>query len=101
MMPLFMMLSRLTERGRDRVAAYPERIIEVNEEVEDAGCRVLDQFALMGEYDFATILETPDLGAMYRVAMDLGSRGTMVTCTLPAVTTAEFTGFMQAGLDDD
>ncbi len=100
-MPLFMMLSKLTERGRDRVAAHPERIIEVNAEVEDTGCHVLDQFALLGEYDFATIIDAPDLGTVYRVAIDLGSRGTMITCTLPAVTTDEFTGFMQAGLDDD
>ena len=36
-MPVYMMLSRLTERGRDRVKDHPERILEVNHEVEQRG----------------------------------------------------------------
>jgi uncharacterized protein with GYD domain len=40
---------------------------------------------LLGQYDFCTILDAPDETAMARVALVLGSRGTMRTLTLTAI----------------
>ena len=54
------MLSRLTERGRDRIKHDPDRIMQVNIEIEDQGCRVISQYALLGRYDFATVIEAPE-----------------------------------------
>lgn len=93
-MPTYVMLSRLTERGRDRVKSHPERILEVNHEVEQRGCVVVAQYALMGIYDFVTIIRAPDNGAMHRLAIDLGARGTIETHTLPAIPTDEFIAVM-------
>ena len=60
-MPFYLMLSKLTERGRDRVKHDPDRIGQVNLEIEDQGCKVVSQYALLGRYDFATIIEAPEV----------------------------------------
>lgn len=90
----YIMLSRLTDRGRDRVRSHPERILEVNHEVEMRGCHVVAQYALMGEFDFATVIEAPDNGAMMRISIELGARGTIETMTFPAIPTEQFIEMM-------
>lgn len=98
-MPVYMMLSRLTERGRDRIKDHPERILEVNHEVEQRGCVVLAQFALMGRFDFVTIIKAPSNAAMHRLAIELGARGTIETETYPAIPTEDFINAMKQGGD--
>ena len=93
---MYLMLSKLTERGRDRVKHDPDRIGQVNLEIEDQGCKVVSQYALLGRYDFATIIEAPDNARMSRLAIDLGARGTIETETLPAEPTDEFISAMKA-----
>lgn len=89
-MPVFVMLSNLTERGRDRIKHHPERILEVNHEVEQMGCKVLAQYALMGQFDFLTIIEADSNVELYRLAIELGSRGTLTPLTMPALDSNEF-----------
>ena len=90
----YIMFSKLTERGRDRVRTHPERILEVNHEVEMRGCRVVAQYAMMGDYDFVTIIEAPDNGEMSRIAIELGARGTIDTTTYTAIPIDEFIDIM-------
>ncbi len=54
------------------------------------GCSVVAQWALLGDYDFATILEAPDADAVARVAVALGARGTLKTRTMSAIPIDEF-----------
>ena len=91
----YIMFSKLTERGRDRVRTHPERILEVNHEVEMRGCRVVAQYAMMGDYDFVTIIEAPDNGEMSRIAIELGARGTIDTTTYSAIPINEFIEIMK------
>ncbi len=83
-MPYYLMLSKLTERGRDRIKHNPDRITQVNLEIEEQGCSVVSQYALLGRYDFATLIEAPDNAHMSRLSIDRGARGTIETETLPA-----------------
>lgn len=94
-MPLYLMLSKLTDKGRARVKSHPERIKEVNAEVESRGFRILAQYAVLGNYDFATILDVPDNWNMTALSMDLGARGTMDTTTYPALRVEDFINFMK------
>jgi uncharacterized protein with GYD domain len=84
-MPTFIMLSTLGPEGAARLADHPERLREVNTEVEAMGVKVLQQFALLGPYDFCNVLEAPDERVMAKVALVLGARGTVKTLTMPAV----------------
>ena len=81
----YIMLSTLTDEGRKTVKMRPERIKEVNTELEKMGVKVLAQYAVLGPYDFINILEAPDNETISRVAIELGARGTVQIVTLSAI----------------
>lgn len=89
-MPKFVMLSTLGPDGSARLRDNPERLREVRAEVEAMGVRVIEQFALLGNWDFLNILEAPDEVTMARVATTLAARGTLKTLTLPAIDIDDF-----------
>lgn len=84
-MAVYVVLSRLTDEGRKTIKAKPERVKEVNYEISKMGAKVLHQYALLGKYDFLTVLEAQDNVAISRIMLELGSRGTLETMTLSAV----------------
>ncbi len=89
-MPTYVMLSRLTPEGIRTLSDNPDRVTEVNQEVENLGARVVAQYSLLGQYDFVTVLEAPDVGTMARLSANLGRRGTARYETLAAVPVEEF-----------
>ena len=91
-MAVYVMLTSLTDEGRKTVKESPKRLKEVNREVEAMGVKILAQYALLGPYDFLNILEAPDNKTVSRVAIELGSRGTLQTMTMAAMTIDELTG---------
>ena len=90
-MATYVMLTTLTDEGRKTIKGNPQRIKEVNKEVEAMGVKILAQYALLGPYDFVNILEAPNNEAVSKVAIELGSRGTLQTMTMAAMTLDEFT----------
>ena len=91
-MAKFLMLTTLTDEGRKTIMENPGRIKEVNKEVEAMGTKILAQYAVLGPYDFVNILEAPSNEAISRVAVALGSRGTLQTMTLAAMDVDAFIG---------
>jgi uncharacterized protein with GYD domain len=89
-MPIYIMISTLTDEGRKTIKNHPDRIEEVNREIENMGAKVLAQYALLGPYDFITILDAPNNEAVSKISIDLGSRGTVQIMTLPALLVDEF-----------
>jgi uncharacterized protein with GYD domain len=89
-MSTFIMLSSLTDEGAATIKKNPERIKEVNKDVEALGGKVVDQYACLGEYDFVTILEAPDMETIARISVELGSRGSVHIRTLAAIPVDEF-----------
>jgi len=85
-MPVFVMLTTLTDEGAKTLKNKPERIKEVDQEIlERFGVRIIAQYAVMGPYDFVNILEAPDNDAVVKMAIELNSRGTIRTLTMPAI----------------
>lgn len=85
-MPVFVMLTTLTDEGMKTLKHKPERIKEVDREViEKFGVKIIAQYALMGPYDFVNIIEAPDNDTVVKMAIELGSRGTIRTLTMPAI----------------
>jgi len=84
-MAKFVMLTTLTHEGNKTLRDRPERLREVNREVEAMGAKVLVQYALLGPYDFINILEARSNEDVTRIALALGARGTMQTLTLAAI----------------
>jgi uncharacterized protein with GYD domain len=89
-MPKYLMLTALTDEGRKTIKENPQRIKEVNKEVESMGVKILFQYALLGPYDFANLLEAPSEQAIVKVAIELGARGTLQTTTMAAMDLDEF-----------
>jgi uncharacterized protein with GYD domain len=89
-MPIYVMLTTLTDEGRKTIKEKPERIKEVNQEVEAMGAKLMAQYALLGPYDFVNILDAPGNEAISKLAVELGSRGTLQTLTMAAVDVDDF-----------
>ena len=89
------MLSTLTDEGRKTLKERPERLQEVNREIEAMGARVTAQYAVLGGYDFVNILDAPDNETVARISVELGSRGTVSLTTLPALTVDAFTKMLK------
>jgi len=89
-MAVFVMLTSLTDEGRKTIQDKPERIKDVNKEVEALGVKIINQFAVLGPYDFVNILEAPSAEAVSKVAIALGARGTLQTMTMAAMSVDEF-----------
>lgn len=95
-MQKFIMLSKLTDEGRKTVKMRPERIKEVNDEIEKMGAKVVEQYAVLGEYDFINILEAPNNETISKVSIELGARGTIQLVTLAAISIEELASTLTA-----
>ena len=89
-MPRYILLSSLTPEGRQTMHKNPDRLEAVNKEMADFGCKIIAQYAVLGNVDFVSIIEAPDNETVAHMSVDLGSRGTVAITTLPAIPTAEF-----------
>lgn len=74
-MPRYILLSSLTPEGRQTMHKNPDRLEEVNKEVDEFGCKIVAQYAVLGAYDFISIIEAPDNETVAHLSVDLGSRG--------------------------
>jgi uncharacterized protein with GYD domain len=84
-MAVYLMLTKLTDEGRKTVKENPKRIKEVNKEVEEMGGKILAQYAILGPWDFINIIETVGNTTITKIALELGSRGTLETMTMAAI----------------
>ncbi len=89
-MATYILLTTLTDEGRKTVKQHPERIREVNREIESMGAKVTAQYAVLGPYDFVNVVEAADNETVARVSVELGSRGTIQIMTLPAIAVDQF-----------
>ena len=93
-MPTYIMLSTLTPEGVQTVKNNPQRIKEVNKEIEQIGARVVAQWAVLGQFDFVNVVEAPDEKTMAKVSLELGSRGTAQYQSMAAIPIDEFISAM-------
>ncbi len=91
-MPTYILCSALTSQGGETLHANPDRMLQVNKEIGDFGCKLVAQYATLGIYDFITIVEAPDNETIAHLSIDLGSRGTVKIMTLPAMLVDDLVG---------
>ncbi len=84
-MATYIFLSTLTDEGRKTIKGRPERILEVNKEIETMGGKVTDQYVTLGPYDFVSVVEAADNETVASISLELGARGTVQIMTLPAI----------------
>jgi uncharacterized protein with GYD domain len=96
-MATYIMLSKLTDEGRKTLKERPERLQEVNKEIETMGGRVTAQYAVLGGYDFVNVVEAPSNEVIARISVELGSRGTVEIATYPAMSVPTFVQMLRGG----
>ncbi len=94
-MPIFILLSTLTQQGVQTLKSNPERLRQVNQDLEELGCKVLHQWATLGEFDFVNVVEAPDIATVARVSVTISSRGSARIETLPALDVDDFLRTLQ------
>ena len=89
-MPTYIMLSKLTPEGVATIKNNPQRIREVNRELEQLGASVKAQWATLGRFDFVNVVEAPDAKTMAQVSVALGARGSSKLQTYEAIEIDDF-----------
>jgi uncharacterized protein with GYD domain len=94
--PTYIMLSSLSDQGLQTLRANPARLKEVNKDVEELGARVVNQWFMLGPYDFVNMVEAPDGATIARVSVALGARGSIKQLqTYEILDVDEFLGLME------
>ena len=89
-MPVYILLSTLTQQGMQTLVSHPDRLVQVNKDVEELGAKVLHQWLTLGPFDFLNIVEAPDANTIARVSVALSARGSVKVETLTALEVDEF-----------
>jgi uncharacterized protein with GYD domain len=84
-MSTYILLTRLTDEGCATLTKNPDRIKEVNKDVEAMGAKLIAQYVVLGQYDFVNIVEAPNNETMGKISVLLASRGTVRIMTLPTI----------------
>lgn len=94
-MATYIMLSTLTDDGSETLKENPNRLKEVNKEIEGMGVKIVSQYATLGPYDFVNIIEAPDNETVARLSVELGGRGSVKLLSMPAIPIDRFISSLQ------
>ncbi|GIV81300.1 MAG: GYD domain-containing protein [Anaerolineae bacterium] len=89
-MPIYILLSTLTEHGVSRIVEEPACLRQISLDIETLGVRVLEQYATLGQFDFVHVIEAPDNETIARVSMELIARGHLKPLTMPTISINDF-----------
>ncbi|MFP4655183.1 MAG: GYD domain-containing protein [Methanohalobium sp.] len=94
-MTKYVIISQLTDDGARTLKNNPERIKEVNEELKEIGVDVLEQYFVLGDFDFLNIVDAEDENAVSKAVVELASRGSIKTKTYTAIPINKFSGLFE------
>ena len=84
-MSKYIIISRLTDEGGKTLKKNASRIREVNKELKNMGVRVIEQYAVLGNFDFLNIVEADNEINMAKAVIEMASRGAIRTETYTAI----------------
>ena len=89
-MTRYLIISNLTDEGAKTLKKNPARVKEVNAELNEMDVNVVDQYAVLGNFDFMTIVEADDETTITKAVVEMASRGSIKTATYKAIPIDEF-----------
>lgn len=89
-MTRYIIISNLTDEGARTLKKNPGRVKEVNAELKGMDINVVDQYAVLGNFDFMTIVEADDDSTIAKAVVEIASRGSIKTATYKAIPIDEF-----------
>ena len=84
-MPSYILTLILTPEGRENLLADSESLHRITSEMETDATRVLGMYAVLGEYDFVVIVDSPDNDGAARFSLELGVKVGAHIRTMPAI----------------
>jgi uncharacterized protein with GYD domain len=87
-MSTYILLMTLTPEGQKMAMADPDYILRIESEIENSSVTTLGVYAVLGEYDFVTIVEADSNESMARFSIQLGVRAGVHITTMPVVPAA-------------
>lgn len=94
-MPKYIVLMNVTEQGAKNIKDAPARIQEAAKALEAAGGKMIDFYAVLGQYDYVAIADVPSDEAGLLQLLGIGAIGNVKTVTLRAFTKEEFAAVVQ------
>jgi uncharacterized protein with GYD domain len=89
-MPNYVVLLNWTQQGVENIKQSPARLDAAKKAFKEMGAKLKQIHLVMGRYDFVALVEAPDDETIARVALALGSKGSVRSETLRAFTEDEY-----------
>ena len=84
-MATYILLLTLTPEGRARALQDPDYLLREEKSIDVPGVQTLGLYAVLGQYDFVTIVEAPGNEDIARFSIELGVKAGVHVMTLPTV----------------
>ncbi len=94
-MARYIIMSTLTDEGAKTLKRNPGRVKEVNAGLKGMGVNVVDQYVVLGNFDFLTVVEADDEAKITRAVVEILSRGSVRTVTYKAIPVDDFVGSLK------
>jgi uncharacterized protein with GYD domain len=84
-MATYILLMNLTPEGQLKALQDPDYLLLAEAEISVAGVQTLGVYAVLGPYDFVTLVEAPSNEVVARFSIELGVKAGVHITTLPVV----------------
>ncbi len=84
-MAFYLQLVVLTDKGRQNLQENPDWIKEIGKSIELMGVKIITQYALLGQYDFVSIIEAPSDEVVAKLSLKLSAMGAFHPTTMAAI----------------
>jgi len=92
----YVVFTKLTLDGAKALVEEPERLLAIEEQVEQLGAKITQQFSVLGPYDFVTFIEAPDNATVMNAAYEIGSLGSVRLNVVPSIEIGRFSKMIHA-----
>jgi len=89
-MATYIVLLRYTQQGAEKIKESPARLDAAKKAFQAMGAELKQWYLVMGRYDAVVVGEAPDDETVAKLALAIGSQGSIRTETLRAFTEDEY-----------
>jgi uncharacterized protein with GYD domain len=89
-MATYIVLLRYTQQGVEKIKESPARLDAAKKAFQAMGAELKQWYLVMGQYDAVVVGEAPDDETVAKLALAIGSQGSIRTETLRAFTEDEY-----------
>ncbi|MFQ6000625.1 MAG: GYD domain-containing protein [Anaerolineae bacterium] len=89
-MPTYVTLINYTQQGIQKIKESPARLDAAKAAFRAAGAEIKGFYLVLGRYDIVLIAEAPNADTVAKLALAIGSQGSIRTETLRAFTEDEY-----------